>query len=152
MTSGGHARSGPQPDSNSLRGAKRGQAGMTMLPADGYHGERPDWPFPDMTMGEGDLWRWAWKQPQAAQWAREEWRWVSVAMWVRFTVKVSNGEGKTGDSATMSRLADEIGMTPSGLRLNGWAISQELPRGREDEEQPAGDSARNRLKLVPPGA
>ncbi len=140
---GGHARSGPTPDPNSLRGAKR-PAGIT-LPAAGYDGEVPRFPLPDKTYDEGSLREWAWRMPQAAQWAKEPWRWANIALWVRMYIRVATGEAKGGDNAACLRLADEIGLSTSGLKHNSWTISRDEVAEKREEAAPAA-SARARLR------
>jgi hypothetical protein len=148
MPSGGHARSGPPPDPNSLKSAKLGLT-FTTLPAEGYAGEAPDFPLPDCTYNEKSLWLWAWKQPQAAAWAKEAWRWPNVAMWVRTFVRCSAENAKTADVNSLHRLADEIGMTTPGLKMNGWRIAaDQLAEKRAEKTTPAAPTARDRMKAV----
>lgn len=149
MTRGGaRNRSGPQKDPNSARSDRNGVAFET-LPAAGYDGDPPPFPLmPRVVMRwefedkrryqvcddeateevrerETALWEWAWRTPQAAAWARESWRWQTVAMWVR-TFVICEGDGATAaDKGAVHRFADQIGMTPAGLRENGWRIGTE---------------------------
>ncbi len=47
------------------------------------------------------------------------------------------------------RLADQIGMTPAGLKENGWKIAtDQVGAKRQTKAAAAGPSARDRLKLV----
>jgi hypothetical protein len=148
MPSGGHARSGPAPDPNSLKSARLGLT-FTALPAEGYDGEAPEFPLPDCTFHERSLWLWAWKTPQAVAWAKEPWRWPNVAMWVRTFVRCSAENAKTADVNSLHRLADEIGMTTPGLKMNGWKIAADQLAAKRDEKPavPA-PSTRSRLKVV----
>lgn len=150
MPSGGHARSGPPPDPNSLKSARLGLT-FTALPAEGHTGEAPEFPLPDVTYHEQSLWLWAWKQPQAAAWAKEPWRWPNVALWVRTFVKCAAEDAKAAEVNSLHRLADEIGMTTTGLKLNGWKIAaDQLAEKRAD--RPAPPSTRGRLKAVRDGS
>ncbi|WP_284294542.1 hypothetical protein [Luteimicrobium album] len=72
---------------------------------------------------EAELWEWAWRTPQAAAWAREPWRWQTVAMWVRTFVVCEGDEATAADKGSVHRFADQIGLTPAGLKENGWAIA-----------------------------
>lgn len=159
MPSGGHASSGPPPDPNSLKTAKRGLA-FTALPAAGYRGVIPEYPL--QTMGdagerEGKLWTWAWRTPQAEVWAVEPWRQHAVAMWVR-TAVICEGEGATAaDKNSLHRFADQIGLTPAGMAFNGWKIAGgEVPARTAatgtDGPQPPRKSARSRLLSAVPDA
>lgn len=146
---GARTTSGPPPDPNSARSERRGIGADTLvqLPGAGYTGRAPAWPlmrrivyrweFEDkhryqvldeeatkwIREREIELWRWAWKQPQAAAWAREPWRWHSVAMWVRTAVVCESNEATAADKNSLHRFADDIGLTPAGLRANGWTVA-----------------------------
>jgi hypothetical protein len=100
---------------------------------------------------EAELWGWAWESPQAVAWADEPWRWHSVAMWVRLAALCESPDALAADKATLLRFADQIGMTPAGLRENGWtieAVQAEVPAPAID--RPA--SSRARLTIVKPAA
>lgn len=147
MSKGGaRNRSGPQPDPNSGRSEARGLS-FDQLPAEGYDGEVPPFPLPkrlvmaDMAEDgarwrevdksatdaaatrETELWAWAWTTPQAAAWAREPWRLMTVAMWVRTYVVCEGSDATAADKGSLHRFADQIGLTPAGLRENGWTIA-----------------------------
>ena len=99
---------------------------------------------------EAELWAWAWRTPQAAAWAREPWRWPTVAMWVRTFVTCESSEATAADKGSVHRFADQIGMTPDGLKLNGWAIAApEIgPEAAQPTPAPARSSSRSKLKVV----
>ncbi len=173
MTSGGaRTRSGPPPDPNSARSDLRGIK-MTALPASGFAGEAPDFPLPkrviwaewfegvgrdrekrrELDDGATDstnerelaLWAWLWTTPQACAWAlpAERWRLHTIAMYVRTFVICEGAEATAADKGSLHRFADDIGMTPAGLRVNGWAVAQdELAPKRT--EPPAAPSRRLR--------
>lgn len=179
MPSGGaRNRSGPQPDPNSLKSAKRGIS-LTALPAEGYDDEVPEFPLPPAvvfdiwTDDEGrhkivdskatqarqerelELWAWAWRTPQAAAWSIEAWRWQTVAMWVRTSAICESGESTAADKNSLHRFADQIGMTPAGLRENGWKIATDqvaTKRAEKTPTAPARPLARDRFKVVGGGA
>lgn len=177
---GARNRSGPQWDPNSGRSDRRGLR-LSTLPAEGYAGEPPRFPLQPMTVWldyfvgsgrerehvrepdeggtaifrdrEAELWTWAWTLPQAAAWAREPWRWHTVAMWVRTAVVCEGAEAQAADKNSLHRFADQIGMTPAGLRENGWTISaDELGEKRSAPvvEEPE-DDPRTRLTVVSSG-
>lgn len=146
---GSRNRSGPQSDPTSGRSERRGIK-MTALPASGYDGPVPDFPLPprpvyyftkdedgqrvrvkdddasqEAATRELELWQWAWRTPQAAAWSQpsEAWRLHTIAMWVRTYVVCESAEATAADKGALHRFADQIGMTPAGLKENGWAIS-----------------------------
>lgn len=133
---GARNRSGPQPDPTSARSAKRDIA-LRTLPSEGYQGDAPAFPLPLPLNREVELWKWAWTTPQACAWATEQWRWPQVAMWVR-TFVTCEGEGaQAADKNALHRFADQIGMTPAGLKENGWKIgvvAQAEDEGDEGDE------------------
>lgn len=178
---GARNRSGPQPDPNSGRSDRRGLK-LAVLPAEGYEGRAPKFPLQPMQLWreydewigrdrkhvrefdedgtavfrkrEAALWRWMWKLPQAAAWARESWRWHAVAMWARTAVVCEGPDATAADKNSLHRFADQIGLTPAGLKENGWAISaDEVSEKRSASvavEEPE-DDPRARLMVVSNG-
>jgi hypothetical protein len=173
MASGGHASSGPPPDPNSLKTAKRGLS-FTALPAAGHDGDVPEFPLPRVPVydiwfvgkerhkeldvegtaarydRELEVWAWAWRTPQAAAWAKEPWRSDSVAMWVRTRVICESADATAADKGSLHRFADQIGLTPAGLAYNGWKIStdQLAEKRAETTPAPSAPSARDRMRAV----
>ena len=182
MASGGaRNRSGPAPDPMSGRSDRRGLV-FTALPREGYRGEAPKfplmrrvvlvWGFNDegakqqvvdseltelIAEREAELWQWAWRTPQAAAWSQpgQEWRWHSVAMWVRTAVICESSEATAADKNSLHRFADQIGLTPAGLAENGWAIAKDEVGEKRTEcaatvatDEPAPKSARDRLRAI----
>ena len=146
---GARNRSGPQPDENSLRSTKNGHT-LAALPADGYAGEAPDFPLPpalvhwdyftadkrkvrevddaatkDRQARELQLWAWAWRTPQAFAWKTQPWRWHTIAMWVRTAALCESPDATSADKNGLHRFADQIGLTPAGLKENGWKIGSD---------------------------
>ncbi len=146
MASGGaRARSGPAPDPRSGRSDSRGLS-FELLPADGYRGRIPRFPLPRIEFcvftkvgekindpdgsesfadRERELWKWAWRTPQATVWKREPWRQYTVALWVRTAATCETQRATAADKTALLRLADQIGLTPAGLAANGWQIGSE---------------------------
>jgi hypothetical protein len=173
MPSGGHASSGPAPDPNSLKSAKRGLT-FTALPSEGYAGEVPPYPLPRVPVydiwfegkerhkeldleatehrfeRELELWAWAWHTPQAAVWAKEPWRQHSVALWVRTAAICESGEATAADKNSLHRFADQVGLTPAGLAFNGWKIAADQLAEKRAEKAPApkAPTARDRMKAL----
>ncbi len=145
---GARNRSGPQPDENSLKSAKIGYS-LQALPAEGYPGEAPVFPLPDQTDREAEVWRQAWRTPQACAWSSQSWRWPTVALWVRWSVRMEDPEAGAALGNVVVRLADQIGMTPAGLKENGWKIAaDEVSAKRAEQAKPAARSTRDRLLKV----
>lgn len=118
---GARNRSGPRAAMFSARSDQR-QLKETVLSAAGFMGKIPEFPLPDATARETEVWEEAWRTPQAIQWAQEPWRWRTIAMWTRWSVKMEDPEAPAAIAAATTRLADQIGLTPAGLKENGWAI------------------------------
>lgn len=151
MASGGaRNRSGPQKDEHSLRGADR--AGLRVLPTEPFNQEHPTFPLPGSLAREVQLWNETWKSPQAWAWIGDPWRWHTIAMWVRRAVAAESEEAKATDVQAMIRLADQIGLTPAGLKENGWTIGSAskpaaVPDGQSDKA--AGrKSAKSRFTVI----
>ena len=160
MTSGGaRARSGPPPDPTSARSDARGIK-FTALPASGYDGPAPAFPLPRRVVSrweyeekrkyqvpdveateavadrEAELWAWLWTTPQACAWAQpsERWRLHIIGMYVRTFVICEGPDATAADKGSLHRFADDIGMTPAGLRVNGWQIAvDKLAEKRADK-------------------
>lgn len=160
MGSGGaRNRSGPQADPMSGRSDARGIK-LDALPNEGYKEEIPDFPLTpavviyeyfdteskqkvrEIDQGasesrrerEQQLWEWAWTTPQACAWALEPWRWQAVAMWVRVSALCESPEATAADKGSLHRFADQIGLTPAGLRENGWAIARSEVDAKRSEK------------------
>lgn len=166
---GARVGSGPAPDPTSERSDRRGIK-FTALPSSGHDGPAPEWPLPRRAIfdhdgefntestaavnsREAELWAWAWRTPQAAAWAQpsEAWRLHSIAMWVRTAVLCESSAATAADKNSLHRFADDIGMTPAGLRVNGWAIAKDEvgeKRADADEKPKTSSSSRGRLSAV----
>lgn len=146
---GSRNRSGPQPDPRSGRSDARGLK-FTALPSEGYGGDVPAFDLPDATDRELEVWVELWSTPQAAAWAAEPWRIRTVAMYCRWSVR-SEGDVPAAFLGQVHRLGDQIGLTPAGLRENGWAIAAdevtEKRTERTDEPEAKAAPAR-RLRAV----
>lgn len=161
MASGGaRNRSGAQPDPTSGRSERRGYS-LTALPSEGYRGEVPEFPLPAAVVvmelwdsetkskdrindshasaerndRERELWAWAWSTPQACAWSLAKWRWHSVAMWVRTSAICESSDATAADKNALHRFADQIGLTPAGLKENGWAIAVDEVGAKAQERE-----------------
>lgn len=98
---------------------------------------------------EHELWAWAWRTPQASAWAlpSESWRLHSIAMWVRTYVLCESSEATAADKGSLHRFADQIGLTPAGLKENGWAIAAD-EIGAKRAEKPKAERSARRLRAA----
>ena len=158
---GARNRSGPQPDPGSARSDARGLKFST-LPAEGYSGTVPAFPIPNLmtdderpkvhpiSKREKVLWRQAWRSPQAVVWADESWRWPILAEMCRLQATVELQPGRSAALVgQLHRHRDQLGLTPAGLRENGWQIGgvvavQEPVRS----EKPSGGSRARVLRVA----
>lgn len=146
---GARVRSGPQPDPNSLNSARKGLT-FTALPAEGYRGDYPMFTLPPCERGlrEQELWIWAWRTPQACAWILEPWRWHTVAMWVRTAALCETADATAADKNSLHRFADQIGLTPAGLKENGWRIAPAVEEKKPADRQATRPSSRDRFTVI----
>jgi hypothetical protein len=145
MRGGARNRSGPPQDPNSIRSAKAGRELRALTP---FTGDAPDFPLPDAALRELAVWAEAWRSPQASAWISEPWRWRSVALWVRWSVRMEAEDASAALGNVVVRYADQIGMTPAGLKENGWTIApaaEERPLAPV-AEHPTARRSRDRFK------
>jgi hypothetical protein len=70
-------------------------------------------------------------------------------MWVRISALCESPDATAADKGSLHRFADQIGLTPAGLKENGWQIA-----AAESEQKATGttgksrNSSRARLKVV----
>jgi hypothetical protein len=108
---------------------------FTALPSEGFDGDVPDFDLPEATDREREVWAELWATPQAAAWAAEPWRIRTVAMYCRWSVR-SEGDVPAAFLGQVHRLGDQIGLTPAGLRENGWAIAADEVTEKRAEKTP----------------
>lgn len=154
MSGHGGARSRSGPPKNLFSG--RTQASdleLVELPARGFRGYIPVFPLPKQDLAvdservykrELALWKQIWRTPQAAVWSREKWRQLSVAQFVRLAVRVEEPTAKAADSGAMLRLQDHIGLTPTGMSLNGWVVAEDETAVRRAEKRAEESAERER--------
>jgi hypothetical protein len=161
---GARNRSGPAPDPTSGRSERRGYK-LTALPSEGYQGTPPKFPLPRTSRGdeaatrrfrarEVQVWEQAWTTPQACAWAMEPWRHDVVAEYCRLkTVVELEPDANAALVSQLHRYRDQIGLTPAGLKDNGWAIAADEVGQKRDEHSdapaaPPRSSSRSKLKVV----
>lgn len=148
---GARNRSGPRPDPLSGNSERRGYT-LQALPASGFDGDPPGNPIPDAGERESALWEWIWTTPQACAWIHEPWRWHTIALWCRQAALCEIPGIAAADKTVLQRIADQIGMTPAGLKENGWRIapSGSTPAVSSSADTPDDDAddPRSRLSIV----
>ena len=154
MPSGGaRTTSGPPPREGSGRSEARGFK-LNAISAAGYRGRAPRFPLParsvtrweyseksrhavsdaDATEAlrgrELELWKWAWRTPQALVWIRPECQWMQqlVARWVRQAALCEGSDSSAADHAQLHRYAEQVGLTPAGLTRLGWKIVADVAK------------------------
>ena len=151
---GSRNRSGPKAREESARSERRGYT-LTALPAEGFDGPVPDFPLPDPSERELEVWESAWRTPQACAWSMpsERWRTRTVAMWVRLSVVCESPEVGAAHLAQLHRFADQIGMTTAGLAEMGWKVAVDEVAQRAAEVKPVEQPKRERrLRVASDGA
>ena len=148
---GARNRSGPPANPESGRSERRGYS-LTALPAEGYDGPVPDFPLPNPSKRELEVWEQAWRTPQACAWSlpSEAWRIRTVALWTRLTVRCEADDAGAALLGQLHRFADQIGMTTAGLAEMGWrvAVDETATKRAEKATAPARKSSRDRMKVV----
>ena len=99
---------------------------------------------------EAELWTGLWATPQAAAWECLGWT-REVAQYVRWKARAEQGDLDAAKEAR--QLADRLGLNPLAmLRLRWEVAADEVSEQRQERStrRPAG--ARQRLKVVDPGA
>lgn len=154
MARGGNRnRSGPSADENSGRSDARGYS-LTALPSQGYSGKAPEFPLPEASVRELEVWAEAWSTPQACAWSlpSEAWRIGTVALWVRVKVRCEDPEVGASLLGQLHRFADQIGMTTAGLAEMGWKVAVDETAEKCNGVSPAvEDDDDPRLRLVGDG-
>lgn len=138
MTTHGGARnrSGPAPSMFSARSDARDVRALK-LPVGGYRGDFPPLSqfLPDAEEREGVVWAELWRTPQAGQWIRESWRHRTIAMYTRWSVRSEDADATAATINAANRLADQIGLTPAGLKENGWLIVADDAASNPDQQE-----------------
>ena len=148
---GARNRSGPPAQEGSATSERRGFT-LTTLPAEGYAGDVPEFPLPEPSDREIDVWREAWRTPQACAWSlpSERWRMRTVAMWVRQSVRCEASDVPANLLAQLHRFADQIGMTTAGLAEMGWKVAVDEVAQKAATRAPA-ERPKRRLRSASDG-
>lgn len=178
MPSGGaRARSGPAPDPTALRRDRKDDAAWITLPAEGFKGDVPEFPLPQISVydiywadkqrvkefdpeataalrdREIDMWATLWAKPQAFMWAKLGLE-FEVAAYVRAFIESTGPDSNSGLKTAALRMAAEIGLSLPGMHSLRWKFSEDELGARRDS-RPAvakGVSAKDRLAAIANGA
>lgn len=151
MGSGGaRARSGPAPDPNALRRARKDDVQWTVLPAEGRPGAAPEWPLTAATSRELVLWERWWAKPEALLWESDgssDYVALTVRMFAEAEVEKASAENRK----TVRMMMADLYLTREAKdRARIRVASDEVAEKRDGQ---AGvpvrrSSARDRMKVV----
>ncbi len=73
-----------------------------------------------------------------------------MALWVRTAAVCESGDATAADKNSLHRFADQIGLTPAGLKENGWKIAADEVAAKRAERAPTpkAPTARDRMKRL----
>jgi hypothetical protein len=148
---GARVRSGPPPDPNALR-RERDADQWDHLPEGGRQSDPPPWPLAKPTVREKTLWAREWQRPQAVMWEREHLE-EEVAVYVRAMYRFEGPKHQAADGTLMRMLADDLGISMSGLAKHRWIIGgagASAPAAAP--RKMAAGSARERFGVIDGGA
>lgn len=100
---------------------------------------------------EADIWAEAWRSPQACAWSMEAWRWPVVAEYCRLKAVIEFDPGSNAALVgQLHRYRDQLGLTPAGMRFNGWAIAADEVGEKRAEREPSAPAVASvrRLRAV----
>ena len=77
-----------------------------------------------------------------------------MAMYVRTFLTAAGPEAKAADKSTLHRYGDQMGLTPAGLKENGWAIARDevAVKRAEAAPEPSTGKRERRLRAVKDGS
>jgi hypothetical protein len=104
--------------------------GYRQLPAEGRKGPPPDFPLPNPTEGELQVWAGLWKLPQAVEWERLEYTRV-VGRYCRMLVDTEEHSPKIQMLVEVRQLEDRLGLSPRSLVQLRWEVADPQDIGIE---------------------
>jgi hypothetical protein len=146
---GARGRSGPAPDPNALRRARKDdQVGWTVLPSEGRSNPAPDWPAPTQTEREAELWVEMWATPQALIWERDGLRHY-VAMFVRLLAEAEIEKASAENRKTVRMMYADLYLTSDAMARARIRIAHDETAERRESKAPVKRAtARDRFKVV----
>lgn len=124
MPRGGHANSGPAPDPEALRRTRGTDAAWHVLPVTGRPGPPPEWPLPNPSARELELWVKLWKKPQATRWealGQDD----EVALYCRRFARAEQPDAPVATVVVVRQLGEALGLTIPGMARNRWQIGSQ---------------------------
>ena len=155
MTAGGaRPRSGPAPDPNALRRARKDDAGWTTLPDNRAEMAAPEFPLPEPSERELELWAQWWAHPVALVWEQGQETYY-VAFTVRMFAEAEKPGARTEDRKSLRTMMADLYLTPDAqakarLRIAGTTTPAES--AAPSAPAPRRSSARDRLVVHDGGA
>jgi hypothetical protein len=161
---GARVNSGPPPDPTSARSAKR-FGDWTLLPAEGYQGDIPEYPFAASEFGEAsptinqeqEFWATLWRKPQAVMWIKLH-KIDQVAMYCRRYCLAAVPDAPAGAVTAVLRLEDDLGLSMAAMAKYHWTIAEdEMAAKRAEHVEQADETGRKpsarerRMKAVRSG-
>jgi hypothetical protein len=125
---------GPAPSANPRR--RNVRPDTTTLPAGGYQGPIPEWPFATQDDDEREIWESLWRLPQAAAWAQMS-IWRTVARYCRALTIAEERGAPAAVLAEVRQVEDRLGLTPMSLLRLRWVISADEVGAVRDTRTPA---------------
>jgi hypothetical protein len=149
------AGSGPAPNPNSRRQTGTQANTWIDLPAGGYEGPVPAWPFESQSERSAEEWARIWRTPQAAEWSTRGW-FVEVAMYVRWLEASDDIEASLTQrlkvSAELRQYSDLLFLTRTSMLKNRVRIAaDEVAEKRTEKTTAEKTKARRRLKVADSG-
>lgn len=146
---GARSRSGPPPDPNALRRARKDDAQWTTLPSEGRDGPAPDWPLTSPTPRESVLWERWWRKPEALLWetdGSEDYVALTVRMFAEAEVEKASAENR---KTVRMMMADLYLTRDAKARARIRIAEDETAEKRESRAAPVKrQTARDRLTVV----
>ncbi|MDT5119255.1 MAG: hypothetical protein QOE30_4994 [Mycobacterium sp.] len=154
MASGGaRARSGPAPDPEALNRLRGTDAAWHVLPVTGRPGPPPEWPLPNPSSRELELWVKLWAKPQATRWeilGQDD----EVALYCRRFARAEQPDAPVATVVVVRQLGEALGLTIPGMLRNRWQIGSQQSAPAPTVPAPTGgkvpsrSSARDRFTVV----
>lgn len=130
------AGTGPAPNPGSRRQSGNQAHTWLDLPAEGYQGEIPDWPFAEQSDAEAQMWARYWRKPQAAAWARMQLV-DEIALYVRVFLMAAQGDGDVKAMTEARQCGERLGLNPTAMLKNRWRVVADEVTDKRETKKPA---------------
>lgn len=153
---GARSRSGPPPDPNALRRARKDdQAGWTVLPSEGRDAPAPEWPLTEATPRELILWERWWRKPEALLWEHDGSA-DYVALTVRMFAEAEEQRASAENRKTVRMMMADLYLTRDAkdrarIRVAEDETAEKREAKAEKAAPPKKASARDRFQVVSGG-